>query len=208
MDEKAVVYQMIRVIMDEPEEDNFHKQCQGFLKYLLEAGFNSFHDYFRLNYLSESRIHLWPKCFRKDITITTNNYLESMHKLLKYVYMNGKKVKRLDHTLSVLNKLVKDKLFKRMVDLMRNRSGCSRKLCEKHREGMKLEVSQEDHGVFQVSSGTYKDKLYQVRTHDITCETCRERCPICNVCKCMYSISAHARTMMEAGEFANIYMQL
>ena len=94
------MYQMLRVLIDEPEEENFHKQTQGFLKYLLEAGFKSFHDYFEANYLSESRIYLWSKCFRKDITISTNNHLESMHKLLKYVYMNGKKVKRLDHTLT------------------------------------------------------------------------------------------------------------
>lgn len=97
-----------------------------------------------------------------------------MHRLLKYVYLNGKKVKRLNHTLAALNKLVKDKLFKRMVDLMRNRTG-NPKLSEKHREGMNLKVIQEDHGLFQVSSGFYKDTFYQIKTHDTTCETCRER---------------------------------
>lgn len=66
--EKAVVYQMVRALIDEEDEDNFHKQCQGFLKYLLEADFNEFHKYFKDNYPGESRIKLWPKCFRKEVT--------------------------------------------------------------------------------------------------------------------------------------------
>lgn len=93
--EKAVTYQMIRALMDEPEEDHFHKQCQGFLKYLLETGFTHVHTYFNENYLSKSRIQLWSKCFRKDVTRHTNNYLESMHKVLKYMYLKGKKVKKI-----------------------------------------------------------------------------------------------------------------
>ncbi|KAK3860789.1 hypothetical protein Pcinc_033181 [Petrolisthes cinctipes] len=31
--EKATVYQMLRALMDEEEEDKFHKQCEGFLGY-------------------------------------------------------------------------------------------------------------------------------------------------------------------------------
>ena len=93
--ENIVVYQMVRALIDEEDEDNFHKQCQGVLKYLLEAAFNEFHKYFTDSYLSESRIKLWPNCFRKEVTFHTNSYLENMHKVLKYIYLHGKKVKRL-----------------------------------------------------------------------------------------------------------------
>lgn len=36
-----------------------------------------------------------------------------MHKVLKYVYLKGKKVKRLDYTLYALNRLVKDTVYKK-----------------------------------------------------------------------------------------------
>lgn len=35
--EKISVYQMLRVLMDEPQESEFHKKTKGFLSYLLEA---------------------------------------------------------------------------------------------------------------------------------------------------------------------------
>lgn len=89
--EKVSVYHMLRVLMDELQEKEFHKKCSGFFKYLQESGFKTFHDYFVENYLSENRIKLWPQCFRNGSMLNTNNHLESMHKLLKYVYLNGKK---------------------------------------------------------------------------------------------------------------------
>lgn len=182
--EKLSVYQMVRVLMDEQEENEFHKQCKGFLSYLLEAGFERFHDYFKENYLCENRIQLWPQCYREGAILNTNNHLESMHRLLKYVYLKGKKVKRLDYTILALNKMVKEKLFKRMVDLMKKRTG--KPFRERHEKGMKLEVTQEDHGLFTVSSESFENKLYEIQTNNPTCEVCRERCPDCHVCKCMY----------------------
>lgn len=50
--EKAVVYRMARALMDESQEEIFHKECQAFLGYLLEAGFTVFHNYFKKKYLS------------------------------------------------------------------------------------------------------------------------------------------------------------
>lgn len=180
---------MLRALMDEEEEDKFHKQCAGFLGYLLESGFKNFHDYFKVYYLCASRIQLWPMCYRRGITLNTNNHLESMHKLLKYVYLKGKKVKRLDNTLLALETLVKDKLFKRMVDLMKNRMTSPLPVSERHKKGISLEVIQEDHGLFTVWSDTYKNKYYQIEAHNVTCESCRDRCPYCQVCKCMYICS-------------------
>lgn len=40
---------------------------------------------------------MWPQGFRDVATLNKNRYKESMHRLLKYDYLNGKKVKRLDH---------------------------------------------------------------------------------------------------------------
>ena len=184
--EKTVVYQMFRALMDEPDEATFHKQCNGFLIYLTQAGFNSFEAYFRETYLSNNRIQLWPKCFRTGVNINTNNYLESMHRVLKHVYLNGKKVKRLDFTLFALAKLVKDTVYKRMIDLVRSRTRRNG-LHERHRQGVDLEVIQEEENVFYVSSASTNEKKYKVVSHSVFCEHCRERCTYCNVCQCMYA---------------------
>lgn len=83
--------------------------------------------------------------------------------------------------------MIKQKLFKRMVDLMKSRAG--HHFSERHRKGKDLEVVIEDHGIFKVSSDTYKDKEYQVEARNLTCFMCRDRCPYCHVCKCMYVCS-------------------
>lgn len=189
--EKAVIYQMVRALMDEPDEQAFKQECQGFLKYLLEAGFSAFHEYFRKCYLVEDRVRLWPKCYRNSVTISTNNHLESMHRVLKYVYFHGKKVKRLDYAILSLEKMINDKLYSRMIDLLKNRTVRRNNphFAERHRQGNDLEVIQKDQGVFLVSSASYVNKVYDVKTCDLACQTCRERCPYCSVCKCMYSCS-------------------
>lgn len=64
-----------------------------------------------------------------------------------YTVLEGKKVKRLDYTLFSLGKLLKDTIYKRMIDLVRRRTrrnglhGC-------HRQDMDLEVIQEDKNIF------------------------------------------------------------
>ncbi|XP_050724593.1 uncharacterized protein LOC127002553 [Eriocheir sinensis] len=74
--EKLSVYQMVRVLMDEQEENEFHKQCKGFLSYMLEAGFERFHDYFKENYLCENRIQLWPQCYPVKVAGYGNELFE------------------------------------------------------------------------------------------------------------------------------------
>ena len=84
--------------------------------------------------------------------------------------------------------MVNDKLYSHMIDLMRNRKIAAGKmyLNERHREGKDLETIQQDHGTFIVESDSYKNKQYEVKTGNCICTKCRERCPHCNVCICMY----------------------
>ncbi|CAH1106868.1 unnamed protein product [Psylliodes chrysocephalus] len=63
-----------------------------------------FKQYFRENYLQNYK--KWAYCYRKNLGINTNMRLESMHKTLKYLYLDGKKVKRLDKGHFALNKFI------------------------------------------------------------------------------------------------------
>lgn len=50
-----------------------------------------------------------------------------------------------------------------LLGLMKNRAG------HHFRKGKNLNVVIEDHGIFKVSMGTYKDKEYQVEACNLTC---------------------------------------
>jgi len=51
----------------------------------------------------------------------TNMYLESFHKILKHIYLDGKKVRRLDKSIKyALMKLTRDSYFKRLTKVSKN----------------------------------------------------------------------------------------
>lgn len=65
---------MLAGISDELRDDNDTKE---------------FYHYFQCNYLN--RVEQWAYCHRNLCGINTNMYLESIHKTIKYFYLNGKK---------------------------------------------------------------------------------------------------------------------
>jgi regulator of sirC expression with transglutaminase-like and TPR domain len=42
-------------------------------------------------------------------------HLERMHRTLKYIYLKGKTVKRLDKAINAIMKLVRDKLYEKLI---------------------------------------------------------------------------------------------
>ena len=87
-----------------------------------------------------------------------------MHKVLKYIYLKGQKANRLDCTIYALEKMVNDKLLCAMIDLLRKRDLAKIKssFSDHHKEEIKLEVVQQEHGIFNVESASKKDKYYEV----------------------------------------------
>ena len=186
MQDKVNVYRLFRVLLDEPVKENFELKLKNFLKYLEEAGYDDFRVYLQKYYLCDSRKQLWAKCFRPAASLNTNNHLESMHRTLKYVFLDGKKVKRLDDTLYAIRKMVKVLLHRRLIDLTRKRFATPDML-KKHMIGKELEVIQVEQGCYEVDSGTYHDKSYTVLVSQLSCSDCQIRCPECRVCICMFS---------------------
>ncbi|KAF0722333.1 MULE domain-containing protein, partial [Aphis craccivora] len=60
-----------------------------------------------------TRVEKWAMFNRKHVGINTNMYLESLHKNIKYCYLEGKHCKRLDMAINALMSLVRDKSFER-----------------------------------------------------------------------------------------------
>lgn len=55
-------------------------------------------------------------------------HLESMHKVIKYVYLEGKKIKRLDKTLHCLQLFLRDKTVERIIKLTKGKCSQQRNL--------------------------------------------------------------------------------
>ncbi|GFS66330.1 uncharacterized protein NPIL_364731 [Nephila pilipes] len=71
--------------------------------------------YFELMYCK--RTEVWAYSYRKWLGINTNMHIESMHRTIKYVYLQGKKVKRLDRAIFFLRKFVRNRVFDRLICL-------------------------------------------------------------------------------------------
>lgn len=103
-----------------------------------------FGHYFKKYYMENA--DLWAYCFRIGAGINTNMHIERMHQTIKYLYLHGKKVQRLDKTIDILMKFVKDKLFERVITM--NKGKISSKIKElrnrhKHRHQLSCAIRNE-----------------------------------------------------------------
>lgn len=88
--------------------------CHNFISSLLaDSDTLDFGLYFQEHY--SKNIQEWAYCYRLHCGIDTNMHVERMHRTLKYIYLNGKIVKRLDKSIHVLMKFVRDQLFERII---------------------------------------------------------------------------------------------
>ncbi|GFS72853.1 uncharacterized protein NPIL_603981 [Nephila pilipes] len=109
-------YKVVRCLLMEIEEEAFYIMLQEALKNFNETDkFREFKNYFEHVYCK--RTEAWAYCHRKWLGINTNMHIESMHRTIKYVYLQGKKVKRLDRALFYLMKFVRDRVFDRLICL-------------------------------------------------------------------------------------------
>ncbi|GFS34348.1 uncharacterized protein TNIN_451511 [Trichonephila inaurata madagascariensis] len=93
-----------------------------------------------------------------------------MHKTIKYVHLQGKKVKRLDKTLFSLMKFVRDRVFDRFISLEKgNISSKISQLRKRHKVGQSLTslCIQNNEEEWSVSSTRSKDKYIVKR--NVTC---------------------------------------
>jgi len=78
-------------------------------------GTANFAHYFVNNY--GACVESWAYCHRLHAGINTNMHIERMHRTLKLIYLEGKKVKRLDKSIHALLKFLRDKSINRLIVL-------------------------------------------------------------------------------------------
>ena len=130
-------YHHLRVLLEERNMSSFYTILQQFLSMLSKEA-PSFKEYFSKEYVPHKKE--WLYAYRAGSGINTNMYSESFHHLLKVVYLNSKQNRRVDHILSVLLQISKDKAFERMCKL-EGKCKSSHRLCKinkHHKSAMEL----------------------------------------------------------------------
>lgn len=183
IDERSQVYKTLKHLQTLLSEEEFEKQLHSFLNMLLTKDSTREMYIYLKNYYYDNR-EKWAYCYRKKRGINTNMFLENMHKIIKYEYMDGKKVKRLDKTLHALQKFVTDKTVSRLIKVTKGHT--SKHLIEikkRHRNAMcssDLKMSVSDNCfIFHRKKDENPYLVYRQKDEDVCCGlTCR----YCNIC--------------------------
>jgi len=118
-EKKSIVYKTLRILLQTTYIEEFKNNLQNVIRDLKQdKDTYTFGVYFEKYY--SKRPECWAYCYRLRLGINTNMYLESFHKVLKYICLEGKRVKRLDKTINALIKYSRDCLYKRLIKLSKN----------------------------------------------------------------------------------------
>jgi len=112
-------------------------------------------------------------------------YLEALHKIIKYSYLDGKQCKRLDLTIDALMALVRDKSFERMIKMSKQKK--SSKLIQiiaSHNKSANILSSMIENieDCWIVTSEKFETITYKVEKTVATCNNCVLRCNVYQIC--------------------------
>lgn len=181
------MYKQLRTLLQERDENAFVVLLNNFITSLFtKESTIEFGKYFKAHYLNNCES--WAYCYRINAGLNTNMHIERMHRTIKYLYLGGKHVKRLDKAVSAIMKFTKDKLFERLIVL--NKGKISSKITHirlRHRssEILDLSIVREMETGWQVASSSSND-IYIVEERNLSCN-CKLVCQDCQTCLHRYS---------------------
>lgn len=190
-DKQSVVYKTLCIIREEQNKHTFDNLLGYFIQTIRkDAETKDFGVYFEQNYAN--RVHTWAYFNRKDCMINTNMHLESMHKVIKYIYLKGRVAKRLDKTIHILMKFARDKQFEQIIKLTKGK--CTKKHTAIHSRHLtalhgNMTISKTN-DCLQNSWVICSDKKqYMVKKLMIENHSCRLSCGDCEACIHIFSCS-------------------
>ncbi|GFR28208.1 uncharacterized protein TNCT_436111 [Trichonephila clavata] len=176
---KLTVYKTLRVLLREPNLQSFTEMERNFVKLLEDdPDTRKFKKYYSTYYAE--RLQLWAYCYRKHVGVKTNIYLESFHKVLRHIYLEGKKMKRIDKTLNALMKLTKDKIFEKLCNVSKKVPASALTRIDECQRLSRL-ISEEmiasvaDNAEWNVKTSMESSLFYTVRKNTE---------PVCRTCNC------------------------
>ena len=190
---QAQVYHNLRVLLEEPDTSKFQKLLGETVAQLLNSkATEKFGKYFSSHYATTKE--QWAACYRADASVNTNMYVETFHRVLKYIYLKGRINKKLDKCLQVLLKLARDKGFERLVKMEKGKNTERINMIRmRHKNSLHLPVSAvhttEDTDTWEVDSSE-AGTVYSVTQLNKMCPfKCSTRCNECDICVHMFICS-------------------
>ncbi|CAG9817796.1 unnamed protein product [Phaedon cochleariae] len=188
-DKKTLVFKTLKVLQTEVDKEKFHLGLANFLTDLREDSDTMlFGEYFSKTYCN--RVEKWSYCERKYLGINTNMYLEALHKKIKYSYLEGKNVKRLDKSLNSLLVLVGDSAFEKIITHSKNKlTSKVLRIRESHKRSLNITDSMilvnSESNKWEVVSSENSSKKYEIQKEEVdSCSSlkCNLKCYDCNIC--------------------------
>lgn len=172
----------MRTLLEEPEFNKLQKLIYVFTEETSkDPDTQDFSKYFLENY--STNYDCWACNARLHAGLKANMRMERFHKTIKYVYLRGKNVKRLDKSISDIMRLARDKMINTLTAIDKNlvRSK-TEDLRIRHCKSLALDaiLINPVEGGWEISSGTKRD-TYFIEEINQTC-ACRMICDVCNVC--------------------------
>jgi len=162
----------------------FEKKQEYFLKKYSKSYCERFLQYYKSNYMN--RPDLWPYCFRKNLGVNTNMYLENLHRNMKHIFMDGKKHRRMDQSISTLMKLIYHLQYERII--RKTKGFVSNRLSDirnRHKKAVESTFTLTECGDYcwgVLSQSAQDINLYTVKfSPEVSCD-CKLICDDCKVC--------------------------
>lgn len=150
-----------------------------------------FIKYFRQHYIKNCEC--WAYCYRLYAGINTNMHLERMHRSIKYIYLKGKNVKRLDKGIAAILNFVRDKLINKVIAINKGKlCGKLTNIRNRHLYSTKINVSSivtsENEECWEVLAEKELE-IYIVQKKNANCHNCPLVCTECGICIHQYQCS-------------------
>lgn len=181
VEKRKWVYKTLKYLQRCLQEETFEKELERFLEILnTDEETYTMGEYLIQNYYNNR--FQWAYCYRKLCGINTNMHLESMHKVIKYFYLEGKKIKRLDKAIHALQKYVRDKTIDRIIKLTKGK--CNEhlnRIKNRHRAAITNSYSFiviEENNIFESCDNNLKYRITKMKEN--IC--CALSCTFCNIC--------------------------
>ncbi|KAJ8975913.1 hypothetical protein NQ317_007756 [Molorchus minor] len=213
MEKQHSTYKILRTLLEESDKNAFEKMLPTCLNDLdTDPDLHDFVSYFKEHYIKNRKS--WAYCYRQHAGINTNMSLERMHGTLKYIYLKGQKVRRLDKAISAMMRMVRDKLFERIITL--NKGKLTKKISELRKRHANIDtmlnsvILEVEQGKAWTISSSKGDDIYTIEILNKLCK-CDLKCLECNACIhsyiCSCPDSAVRWNMCKHVHFLCIYLQ-
>ena len=179
-EKKGWVYKTVKYLQTSLDADAFKNDLFRAINIFKEdKDTYEFGCYFETRY--SVNVKMWAYCFRKSCGINTNMHVESMHKIIKYFYLQGKSVQRLDKGLHAVLNFIRDKTVERIIKNTKGKNNYHiQQILKRHRTSItsnfQLNMLNNE---FEVTS--QNDKIYFVKEKCRT-KCCELACQYCNIC--------------------------